>query len=111
MHLQSNASHPITFHSQQSRCSNVKEKELIERRYEWSSVHEAYSGISPFSRMEGEIRRLNDTLTHQDPKGNHIFSILGLITEMVTLLADNKECKVETSQQEKLSNHGEITCF
>ncbi|KAA1107222.1 hypothetical protein PGT21_006732 [Puccinia graminis f. sp. tritici] len=107
MCLPLNAICPITSHSQHSRNGNVKEEEVTEseRSFSWSSVQEACSISSPFTRIEGELRRLNDTLTHQDPKGNHVFSMLGLLTETVTLLAENKECKVAPSQQETLSRY------
>ncbi|KAA1107274.1 hypothetical protein PGT21_008622 [Puccinia graminis f. sp. tritici] len=103
--LPSNTSRPITSQSQPSRRGNVEEEEVTERSFAWSSVREACGGSSPFTRIEGELRRLNDTLTHRDPKGNHIFSVLGLIVELVTLLVDNQESKVAPSQQEKLSRY------
>ncbi|KAA1074014.1 hypothetical protein PGTUg99_030833 [Puccinia graminis f. sp. tritici] len=81
MCLPLNASCPITSHSQHSRNSNVKEEEVTERGFSWSSVQEACSRSSPFTRIEG------------------------LITELVTLLAENKECKVAPSQQETLSHY------
>ncbi|WAQ92783.1 hypothetical protein PtA15_17A265 [Puccinia triticina] len=99
------AHHPISYQSQQSRRSNMEEEEVTERSFAWSSVREACSSGSSLSRIEDELRRLNDTLTHRDPKGNHVFSVLGLIAELLTLLVDNQESKVAPSQQETLSRY------
>lgn len=79
---------------------------MTERSFAWSSVRETCSRSDPsLSRIEDELRRLNHTLAHRDPSGDHIFSVLGLIVELVMLLADQQHVKVGPTQHEKLARY------
>ncbi|POW13898.1 hypothetical protein PSHT_07569 [Puccinia striiformis] len=105
--LPTSLNRPITSQSQQFRRCDLQEEEVTESSFAWSSVQEAAcTDNSSLSKVEDELRRLNHTLTHRDPNGNHVFSVLGLIVELVTLLVDKQEFKVVPAQKGKLSRYG-----
>jgi hypothetical protein len=87
----------------------MEQEEVTKKSFEWSTVREVCGSDSSLGRIEDELRRLNHNLTHCDASGGHIFSVLGLIVELVTLLVDNEKVKVAPAQQEKLSRYGEIS--
>ncbi|PLW10955.1 hypothetical protein PCASD_20265 [Puccinia coronata f. sp. avenae] len=96
---------PITSQSEKARGYNMEQEEVTKKSFEWSTVREVCGSDSSLGRIEDELRRLNHNLTHCDASGGHIFSVLGLIVELVTLLVDNEKVKVAPAQQEKLSRY------
>lgn len=96
--------HSIVSHPQ--RCNmngqKVSDKDSVDA---WSDRPELIRRDSSLSRIEAELRRLNDRLSRQDEAGNQIFSVLGLITELVTVLVDNQAEKIASGEKQELSHY------